>query len=166
MPTAQLQQQRPSEHRVEGPGSHRGRGCASGGGSVSANLMLQARSRPVLDEVRDIGTDAAVGECGVLFRDGRRDVLPLGLGKTKSEAVNELSDSGIRGQWGHAAILRPPLACVNDSSGGTRPRTSSGRPSVAHFRARWTHAGEGVRSWCDRPGHRRLRWPAIRHRHE
>jgi len=40
---------------------------------------------------------------------------PLGLGKTKSEAVNELSDSGIRGQWGHAAILRPPLACVNEA---------------------------------------------------
>jgi hypothetical protein len=78
----------------------------------------------VLDEIRNVGADPTVGECGVLFRDGRCDVLPVDLGKTEYQLVNKFADSGFGVQWGHTASLRPARYWVNADFGRTRPVSS------------------------------------------
>ena len=80
----------------------------------------------MFDKVWDVGADATVGERGELFRDGRCDVLPVDLGKTKYQPVKKLPDSGFRDQWGHTASVRPARYRVNAGFGRTRPVSSPG----------------------------------------
>ena len=67
----------------------------------------------MLDEIRDSGANAAVGERRILFRHARCDVLPLSLGKTQCKPVDELPDRGIRVHGGQVASLRPRADRVN-----------------------------------------------------
>jgi hypothetical protein len=52
----------------------------------------------MFDKIRDVCADATVGQCRVLLRHGRGDVLPRGPGKTKGEPVNKFPDRSIRVQ--------------------------------------------------------------------
>jgi hypothetical protein len=60
------------------------------------NLVLQARSRAVFDEIRDVRGDGAARQRGVFLGDSGRDVLPPGGRKTERKAFDDSSDSGFR----------------------------------------------------------------------
>jgi hypothetical protein len=81
----------------------RGQSLAPAPGSQFLSFRL---GMGLLDEVRDVGADAAVEERGILFRGGRCDVLSVDLGKTEYQPVDVLPDSGIRIQWSYTTSER------------------------------------------------------------